>query len=90
MRNPRPLNMKTFEVTYHWAFDVGWFTLNEDFTIKVSSRIDLLPRDQGKIGSYDILREFTKAPMKVNLPVNESIFPHKNSIMWHRAHVFAE
>jgi len=41
---------------HHWAFDVGWFTLKDDFKILTSQQIQNLPADFGKIGGYDFIR----------------------------------
>jgi putative restriction endonuclease len=43
---------------HHWAFDVGWFTLEDNFKIIVSRKIKDLSADFGKLGNYDFMREF--------------------------------
>ena len=39
---------------HHWAFDVGWFTLDKYYRIKASSKIKNLPPDIGKIRHYEL------------------------------------
>ncbi len=45
---------------HHWAFDVGWLTLQDDFSIIVSSKINLLPPDFGKVEGYDFFRIYSQ------------------------------
>jgi len=73
---------------HHWAFDVGWFTLRQDFALDVSNKIHVLPADQGRIGNYEVLRKFLKAGSKIKLPKRSSIYPHANAILWHRQNIF--
>lgn len=73
---------------HHWTFDTGWFTLRADFTLEISRRIDLLPKDQGLIGDYDLLRSMATEGLRLALPKNENHQPHLNSILWHRENVF--
>lgn len=73
---------------HHWAFDVGWFTLRHDFTIDVNERIHKIPSDYGFMGSYDVLRKILEPNKRISLPEKGSIFPHENSISWHRDNVF--
>ena len=73
---------------HHWAFDVGWFTLLDDYSVKISSRINLLPLGIGKLGELDFLRSFVKEKSKIILPLEKEIYPHKNSIYWHRKNIF--
>ncbi len=74
---------------HHWAFDVGWFTLQDDFKILVSSRVSSLPSDFGKIGEYDFIRIFLSNNSKILLPKLKQIYPHKNAISWHRENKFS-
>ena len=69
---------------HHWAFDVGWFSLFDDYTIAVSPEADNLRGDFGKIGNYYFLKELTQSFQKISLPSHENIYPHYNSIKWHR------
>lgn len=65
---------------HHWAFDRGWFSINDDYTIVVT----------------DSLREdspFCK-PMqqfngdRIRLPVHAQYYPRLEALRWHRQHVF--
>lgn len=73
---------------HHWAFDVGWFTLRQDFTIEVSQRIDQLSKGQGLMLENDILKGTLKSASKIKLPNRANIYPHKNAILWHRENIF--
>lgn len=53
---------------HHWAFDVGWFTLQNDYTIQVSSQVNMLPHDFGRIGEFDFMRIFSRGKYKIFLP----------------------
>ena len=74
---------------HHWAFDVGWFTLLSDYKVLVSSRIDSLPPDFGKICGYKFLNSTTNQS-KIQLPSRSEIYPHYNAIDWHRKNIFHE
>jgi hypothetical protein len=73
---------------HHWSFDVGWFTLRDDFTIEVNDKIQNIPQEHGHIGDFDILRQSLKPNQPIILPEKSSIFPHENSISWHRNNIF--
>lgn len=73
---------------HHWAFDVGWFALENDFTIRVSRGSQLLPHDYGRMGDYDFIRIFSIKNSKAFLPAREENYPHHNSIAWHRENRF--
>lgn len=73
---------------HHWAFDVGWYTLQNDYTIKVSPKVHSLPPGFGKIGKYNFLRELFKKCIKINLPTRSALYPHHNAILWHQQNVF--
>lgn len=73
---------------HHWTFDVGWFTLRQDYKIEVNQLISKIPEVLGFMGSFDILRETARTNQIIRLPERQEIFPHKNSIDWHRNNVF--
>ena len=60
---------------YHWAFDVGWFSLTDEHTIITKE----LPVD----ASFDFLRNF--AGKKINLPEDQNLWPHPIYLAAHRA-----
>jgi len=73
---------------HHWAFDVGWFTLLDDYKIQLSSKAEKLPSDFGIIGEYNFINTISVKNRKLFLPESESIHPHKNSMKWHRENIF--
>ena len=73
---------------HHWAFDVGWFTLIDDYTINVSSKVHSLPSDFGRIGDYEFIRVLSSKRKKIHLPCRSKIHPHHDAIRWHRQNVF--
>lgn len=73
---------------HHWAFDVGWLTLNHKFVVETSTRTTQLPSSFGRIGNLDLLRMFEKKAVRMNLPIDRNLFPHENSIQWHRNNRF--
>ncbi|MCK9426392.1 MAG: HNH endonuclease [Ignavibacteriaceae bacterium] len=75
---------------HHWAFDVGWFTLLDDYTVKASSKLNHLPKGYGQMGEYNFSRQLTDNSSKLFLPKRKEMFPHVNSIRWHREKFFIE
>lgn len=73
---------------HHWAFDIGWFSLGDDFKILVSSNVSSLPADYGKIGDFDFIRIMQSKKNIILLPKSKEIYPHQNSIQWHRENKF--
>lgn len=59
----------------HWAFDKGFFTINDDYTIKVHEEL---------LDTY--LGEFEGK--KINLPENPFFVPNKESLRYHRENIF--
>lgn len=73
---------------HHWAFDSGWFTLRDNLTIQVSSKINILSTDFGKMNGYDMIRNFSNNDLVIHLPKRKENYPHLNSINWHRKNRF--
>jgi len=73
---------------HHWAFDVGWFTLQDDYTISVSSKVHSLPSDFGIIGNYEFIRAILNRHTKIFLPNRNELYPHQSAIRWHRQNIF--
>jgi hypothetical protein len=73
---------------HHWAFDVGWFTLRDDYRIQVSPKVNHLPVDVGKIDGYEFFRVLGKNRLKISLPDKRVMYPHRNAILWHRESIF--
>ena len=73
---------------HHWAFDVGWLTLQDNFTIQVSVQVNSLQSGFGRMGDYDFIRILSSKNSKMLLPENEEIYPHQKAIRWHRENKF--
>lgn len=73
---------------HHWAFDVGWFTLLDDYKIKTAPELAHLPMDFGHVEGYDFLRTFANRADAICLPGCRDIRPHENAIRWHRVNIF--
>lgn len=72
---------------HHWAFDVGWFTLLDDYKVRISSKIYSLPSDFGRLGGNTFLN-FTDNLYMIQLPSKTDIYPHHNAIGGHRQNIF--
>ena len=73
---------------HHWAFDVGWFTILDDFHIQLSSKSNNLSYEFGKIGEYELINKLSSTKEKILLPESAAIYPHRNSLKWHRENIF--
>ena len=73
---------------HHWAFDVGWFSLTDDYKIMISSLSNKIPVDFGRIGNFSFFENSLIENKNILLPENNSLFPHKKSIEWHRNNIF--
>ena len=73
---------------HHWAFDVGWYTVLDNYKICVSSQLSHLPSDFGRVGDYELIRALTKNNNGIRLPSRRQVYPHINSIRWHREFIF--
>jgi hypothetical protein len=73
---------------HHWAFDVGWFTLEDNFKILASRKIRDLSDDFGRLGTYDFIRQLSKENLIISLPSEQDIHPHPNAMKWHRENIF--
>ncbi len=75
---------------HHWAFDVGWFTILDDYSLKVSESINGLPEGYGVIGSYEFLKILAGASAKLSLPNREGASPDPLAVRWHRQNIFSQ
>jgi hypothetical protein len=66
--------------THHWAFDIGLFSLLDNYQITISS---LVPRADAVNFS---LAEYSN--MQISLPRKEILYPHPSALDWHRKNVF--
>ncbi len=72
---------------HHWAFDVGWFTLQNNYSIQISSQTKSLLPNIGKMNNIDFFQQLT-TNKKIYLPEKVSLYPHSNSLNWHRQNIF--
>lgn len=73
---------------HHWAFDVGWFTLEDNYNVLASRKIHELSADFGKMWNYDFMRQLLKENQIISLPEKQNNHPHPNAIKWHRKNIF--
>jgi putative restriction endonuclease len=73
---------------HHWAFDVGWFTLENNLRIITSRKIRDLSADNGHLGDFDFIGHLSKEELMISLPKDQSIYPHPTAIKWHRDNIF--
>lgn len=67
---------------HHWAFDQGWFAIDEDYKIRVS------PNLLEDSANAKPMREFDREP--IFLPALQLYFPKLEALQWHRLNVFRE
>lgn len=72
---------------HHWAFDVGWFSLTNDYKIIVSKSYNDLPENFGKMLEIDFLLNKLRAGKPISLPTLKDLNPHIAALEWHRKNV---
>ncbi|MDO4585284.1 MAG: HNH endonuclease [Planctomycetia bacterium] len=72
---------------HHWAFDAGWFTMDEKYQIFVAPSVSPI-KEIGFCHGMDMLQNL-RATTILYLPNNKNWFPHPNALKWHQKHVFA-
>jgi hypothetical protein len=65
--------------THHWAFDVGVFSLDEEYRVLMSPRAK--QAETRNFGLLDLDKN------SIILPKNEILRPHPEAIAWHRSNV---
>jgi putative restriction endonuclease len=65
---------------HHWAFDLGWFSIDDNYRILVAQGLD----DDSPYTRA--MKEFDRE--LIILPKNEQYFPRLESLQWHREHKF--
>lgn len=65
---------------HHWAFDLGWFSIDDNYRILVAQGLD----DDSPYTRA--MKEFDRD--LIILPSNERHFPRLESLQWHREHKF--
>lgn len=74
--------------THHWAFDVGWLSLQDDFVIKVSPKINSLELFVENFQAFDCISNYSENNVQMRLPLNSNLHPHQAALAWHRENVF--
>lgn len=65
---------------HHWAFDRGWFGIDDDYMILVSRSL------QEKAPNANSMQTFHRK--QILLPTRTTYAPRPESLRWHREHVF--
>jgi putative restriction endonuclease len=65
---------------HHWAFDLGWFSVDENYRILVAQGLDDDSPYTRAMKDFD--REL------IVLPSNQRYFPRQESLKWHRDNKF--
>jgi putative restriction endonuclease len=65
---------------HHWAFDLGWFSVDDNYQILVAKGLD----DNSPYTRA--MKDFDREP--IALPSNERYFPRLESLRWHRENKF--
>jgi len=66
--------------TSHWAFDVGMFTVSDQFEIVV--------HPSAKSASVNKFPILDMHGMQINLPEDENYYPHQAALDWHKKEIF--
>jgi len=75
-----PRNGITLSRTAHWAFDVGMFTISDQYEVVVHPKAK-----QTSTNKFPIL-DMNGA--QINLPEDENYYPHQEALQWHQKEVF--
>jgi hypothetical protein len=62
--------------THHWAFDVGIFSLSDNYEMLLSPSLV-----KAETRNFDLLNLKGK---RISLPKHKQIWPHPKSLLWHR------
>jgi putative restriction endonuclease len=65
---------------HHWAFDLGWFSIDDNYRILIAQGLD----DDSPYTRA--MKDFDREP--IALPSNERYFPRLESLKWHRNNKF--
>lgn len=69
---------------HHWAFDTGWFSIENDYSVILSKRWDMLPQNFGRMRNLPVFNESSK----IILPSDSNAYPHASALEWHRENIF--
>ncbi|NEO33209.1 MAG: hypothetical protein F6K36_22845 [Symploca sp. SIO3C6] len=65
---------------HHWAFDKFWFTINDDYTIRVADNL----REDSPHATP--IKDFENK--SIRLPAHEQYYPRLEALQWHRKAFF--
>lgn len=71
---------------HHWAFDVGWYSIDQEWQVVVSRYLDALPNDMGRAWNFRLMEGLLNST-KVQLPKEEGLWPDLRAIQWHRENI---
>ena len=72
---------------HHWAFDVGWFSLSDDYNIILSKSANDLPTSFGKMWNHNLFNLLASNKNSIHLPSFNHLWPDKYAIDWHRKNI---
>ncbi|GMO67913.1 MAG: hypothetical protein Ta2A_15930 [Treponemataceae bacterium] len=72
---------------HHWAFDTGWFSVTDEHTLVVSSQIKNTANDCSMGIGNSFFKNSLTANKPIILPKQDTFYPHKLSLEWHRQHI---
>ncbi|MFW6297601.1 MAG: HNH endonuclease [Desulfosalsimonas sp.] len=75
-----PRNGIALSRTAHWAFDVGMFTISDQYEVMVHPKAR--HADTSKFPILDLHGQ------KIHLPEDENYYPHAEALAWHQQEVF--
>ena len=74
---------------HHWAFDVGWFCLDDNYQVVTSNKTQFLEKDNGIIGTFNFIEHLSSENLYLKLPRNSNNNPHFSALKWHRENIFS-
>jgi putative restriction endonuclease len=73
---------------HHWAFDLGWFGIDDNYRILVAQDLEDDSPYTRSMKDFDSPRERLRQRESIALPSNEKYFPRLEALKWHREHKF--
>jgi predicted restriction endonuclease len=75
-----PRNGLSLSRTAHWAFDIGIFTITDQY--------EILVHPKAKTADFSNFKILEMDRKQISLPEDENYFPHPDALKWHKNHVF--
>ncbi|MHB8905286.1 MAG: HNH endonuclease [Melioribacteraceae bacterium] len=73
---------------HHWALDVGWFAVDDNYKVIASEKIRDVSTEYGKMGEYNFIGELLNDNLIISFPKDKNNIPHQSAIRWHRENIF--